>query len=219
MEKQRRHFCAIAVGVMTSLSGCGAVADVIDEAEDVDEEITPTPTESGASEIENFFPDPEVEELISPESQLVSVDQPDQTTFTVTAQNTGHDGNIAVALFWKMEEDANTPDSVGLLHEGYQRERLQELYFNSGERRTVELTASAPDDAIGFHFVIQPATHGAVITNQGEEGIVDVEHTYTGVSGLERVMEKEEQIDAEETKDVVFNSITDPDTEWNISVQ
>ncbi|MFC7198217.1 hypothetical protein [Halospeciosus flavus] len=210
MKITRRRLLA-STASLTALAGCSS--------DNTDQQQTSTTTLSN-DVFDADLPDPEVTELVAPESQLVSIDQPSQNTLSVTIQNTGDSGNIAIALFWKMDENATEPDNVGFLHEGYERERKQALYFNSSERRTVDMTASPPDDALGYMFVTQPSTHGAKITNRGVDGDVTATLTYNAVSmGGEKTKEKTVSIGSDKTETVLFEGAVSTEDDWTISAE
>lgn len=230
MDIRRREFCTLLAGGAAALAGCSAADDVAEEAGDrvVTEQpeanaapkpdSTPTPEIFGDTDFQSGLPDPSVGDLIVPDGQLVSIDQTDDTTFTMTIQNTGDAGNIAVALFWKTQDNATKPSNVGELQQGFTRERLQEYYFDSDERRTVEMSAAPPDGVLGYGFSAQPANHGAEITNHGAEGPVKVTFTHGDLLlGLEQTDTKEVDIGRGETETVMFDGVVSTEIEWQIS--
>lgn len=171
---------------------------------------------SSAAE-EPFF---EVLELFQSKSQLVSVDNVDQESFSATVQNTEHSGLVAIALFWQMEESATEPESVGSLGtNAFPKERMNEVYFDAGERRTIEFTAQPPDDAIGYLFLAQASTYGANIRNTGGDGRAVVTFSFTSPSGIGASTEDTSYIESESTREIIFEQITEPNSEWEIEVQ
>jgi len=211
MKITRRRLLA-STASLTALAGCSS--------DNTDQQQTSTTTTRSNNAFDANLPNPEVTELVAPESQLVSIDQPSQSTVSVTIQNTGDSGNIAIALFWEMNENATEPDNVGFLHDGYERERKQALYFNSNERRTVDMTASPPDDALGYMFVTQPSTHGAKITNHGGDGEVTATLTYTALVMEDgKSKEKTVSIESNETKTVLFEGAVSTEDDWTISAE
>ncbi|WP_151099619.1 MULTISPECIES: hypothetical protein [unclassified Haloarcula] len=197
MDIGRRNFLAVTSGIAaTFLTGCSG-------------------SDSSASEDPSF----EVRELLQSDAELISVDN-NRNSFSVTVQNTGNSGRIAVALFWQMEESAIEPDGVTSGTDGFPRERINEVYFDRDERRTVELTAQPPDGAIGYQFLAQAATYGANIQNTGGGGRAAVEFTYNDpMVGLETTKEDTVYIESEATEKIEFDQVIETNSNWNIEVQ
>lgn len=228
MKQNRRNFLRAAAAATTPLlGGCAALDDIASEAAD-DRETTrsadlafSTTQESGADRttLERLsFPDPEVLELVNAEGKPVEADNPSSDTFTFTVQNTGHAGNLAIALFWQTSESGVEPRTVASLGtEGYRKERTNELYFDAGERRTVEFGATPPDGAVGYHFLTQPATYGANVRNAGSDGRITVTMNYVDpLLGTSTSDEDTVYVEAGATKTVLFDTIIKPRTEWEI---
>lgn len=210
MKITRRTLLA-STASLSALAGCSS--------NNTDQQ-QPTTTTHSNNVFDANLPNPEVTGLVVPESQLVSIDQPGQNKFSVTIQNTGDSGNIAIALFWKMDENATEPNDVGFLQDGYERDRKQALYFNSSERRTVDMTASPPDDALGYMFVTQPSTHGAKITNHGGNGEVRATLTYISLDiGSEKTKKKTVSVESDTTKTVFFEGAVSTEDDWTISAK
>ena len=109
MGIKRRTFLQVAAtSSATLLAGCSGFESIESEGKSTPQDSTPKSQFESADSEE---PIPDTIQLLHPERQFVSSDQPDSNTFTVTIQNTGYDGNIAIALFWKPEESVRV-DSV-----------------------------------------------------------------------------------------------------------
>ncbi|GAA3879905.1 hypothetical protein [Haloarcula argentinensis] len=196
MDIGRRNFLAVTGGITTTfVAGCSGLGS---SAED---------------------PSFEVRELLQSDAALVSIDN-NGNSFSATIQNTGNSGQIAVALFWQMEESAIEPEGVTSGTDGFLRERINKVYFDADERRTVELTAQPPDDAIGYQFLAQAATYGANIQNTGGKGRAAVEFTYNEpMIGIETTEEDTLYIESEATKNIEFDQVIETNSQWNIEVQ
>lgn len=221
---KRRQFFQATLGASTFVfAGCAGF-DNLEEAAESNQEpgSSNQNTDGGPDFPETSEVSPEVLELVQSENQLIGTDNPETGEFELTIQNTGVGGNIAVALFWQLQEFGEKPKSVEspLGTEAYRWERTQEFFFNSGERRTVEMTALPPEDAIGFYFLTQPATYGATIRNTGSAGRVRVTMTYTSTGlGVDSTEEQTVFIGEDTSKDVLFNVTIMPETEWKIRAE
>lgn len=163
-------------------------------------------------------PDAEAIETLQVESELVSSDGQD-SAFTVTVQNTGVAGNVAIGFFWQMQETGAKPSSIGSETDAYSFVRQQETYFDAGERRTVEFTGTPPADAVGYYFMARPATYGARIRNTGGEGRVTVVMNYTDTMGLDLTKREEVYVDGGSTKEVLFDVRPREGTSWEVKVE
>lgn len=163
-------------------------------------------------------PDAEAIETLQVESELVSSDRQD-SEFTVTVQNTGAAGNVAIGLYWQMRETGAKPSRIGAETDAYSFVRQQETYFDAGERRTVAFTASPPADAVGYYFMARPATYGARVRNSGGEGRVTVVMNYTDSTGLELTEREEVYVDEGATKEVLFDVRPKEGTSWEVTVE
>ena len=197
MDIGRRNFLAVTSGITTTfLTGC-----------------------SGSDSLASEDPSFEIRELFQSDAELVSVDN-NENSFSATIQNTGNSGRIAVALFWQTKESAAEPNGVTSGTDGFPRERINEVYFDADERRTVELTAQPPDDAIGYQFLAQAATYGANIQNTGGKGRAAVEFTYNEpMIGIETTEEDTLYIESDATKKIEFDQVIETNSQWNIEVQ
>jgi len=213
MDLSRRRLLKLtAVSSTAGFAGCSTSESTDSEPDDRNGE-----TESETTP-EESFPKPEVLQLLRSESRLVSIDNPDDHTFTATVQNTGHSGDIAVGLFWQKEEHGKKPESIDSLDTGvYDVERTKELYFNADERRTVEFSASPPNDSVGYYFLAQPATYGADIHNAGAGGRITVNMNFKGSTlGTDASERTTVYIGDSETREVLFDVTIMPETEWEI---
>lgn len=197
MNTGRRNFLTVAGGITTTfLAGC-----------------------SGSDSPVSGDPSFKVRELLQSDAELVSTDNK-ENSFSATIQNTGNSGRIAVALFWETEESEIKPDSVQSGTVESPRERINEVYFNADERRTIEFTAQPPDEATGYQFLAQAATYGANIQNTGEEGRAAVEFIFKQpMFGIEGTQEDTLYIESETTRKIEFNQVIEPNSNWNIEVR
>lgn len=199
MDINRREFLeATSVASTAFLAGCSG-------------------SDSSASEEPSF----EILELFQSKAQLVSVDNEDRESFSATVQNTEQSGLVAVALFWQIEESATEPESVTSSGtDAFPKERMSEVYFDTGERRTVEFTAQPPDNAIGYLFLTQASTYGANIRNTGGDSRAAVTFTFTHpLTGMRTSTENTSYIESESTREIKFEQIIEPNSEWEIEAQ
>ena len=203
------------------------ISEEPDRGAELPEDLEPsaeTPSEAdqhktNVGEILDEAPDPELVETIYPAVQIVSTDNPFSRTHNVTIQNTGDDGNIAIALFWQMSENPSTPPPESLhvisLDGPYRRAKEKQVFFNADERRTVEFSALPPSGSVGYYFFAEPATYGGFLRNNGSAGRIKV--TLYGRGGLQSdtiLGEKTIYIGENERKRVVFNQTLGISDEW-----
>lgn len=175
---------------------------------------------SGSGSLASEEPSFEVLELFQSKAQLVSTNNVGRESFSATIQNTEHSGLVAIALFWQVEESAVEPEGVSSFGtDAFPKERMNEVYFDAGERRTIEFTAQPPNDAIGYLFLAQGSTYGTNIRNTGGDGRAVVTFTFTSSLGLKNSTEETTYIESESTKKVEFDQVIEPNSEWEVEVQ
>ncbi|GAB3029757.1 hypothetical protein [Natronobiforma cellulositropha] len=111
-------------------------------------------------------PDPELVSMVASQPRLVSTDHTaigGTDEFSATIQNTGDDGDVQVRLVWDDGRDENIPVTPAA-------ERT--TFFSAGERKTESFIADPPADAVGYRFLVQAATRGAYVKNNGVSGNV-----------------------------------------------
>lgn len=220
MEVSRRNFIiATSTSSTTLLTGCTSFEDIEPESGDSSPQDThQVPLDTPQSSL----PEPEVLELLHPVRQFISSNQIDENTFTVTIQNTGYSGNIIIGLFWE-GENSEKADSVrsNLTINALYKDSEKHLYFNSGERRTIEFIGF-PDDSIfdprGYYFLAQPTTYGATIRNNGVAGRITATIDYIDVYSEDVEDQQTVYIGRNGSKDVLFNdTLIKPETQWTVT--
>ena len=200
--RRRALLAAVGAAGASSLAGCSAMLEELGDS-----------------------PALEVRELIQSNAQLICSEQPRDRVHTITIQNIEDAGNIGVALFWQTQRNVEKPESVksGPTLFGWEREQLQEIYFEANERRTVEFTATPPDNLIRPLFFAESLMYGARIHNSGAGGQVSVTLQYEnqqasdGASGLP--MERSVFIGADSTEEVRFNTTIPENRRWEIEAR
>lgn len=169
---------------------------------------------AGCSEITGSEPDPTLGEYLSTESRPVNRNQ-DGNHFQFTIENSGFRGEIAVALFWMMEREAEKPEfahkTEALFLENIEFKARNNFYFDQNERRTVEFIGRPPRGAVGYYFVGTPLSNGAEIINGGGAGevMVSIEYSSPDHAGSPLSKEKRVFLDQNQTKPVLFNVMVD----------
>jgi len=214
---------------VVGLAGCTDIieqGDSTQDNEDSTESNGGLDTDSLSTEEDVNIPFPEAREEIHTSGQLVEVNSPVSQTYTATIENTGVSGNIAVALIWQLREGFEVPDNVEPEQQtaedvfGWEHERTEQMYFDTGERRPVEFTVSPPEETHAYVFVTNPATYGARIQNLRDPGDVSVTLRYDRGHeefSTEVIERKEVFIGAQETDEVLFNVILSyPEADWTV---
>ncbi|WP_256299379.1 hypothetical protein [Haloarchaeobius salinus] len=178
---------------------------------------------AGCSALDGSGGSPEFElvETLQTDARAISLANPSRGRFTFTVQNAGTDGDITVALFWQLSEGATEPetvDHVSLTGSGFTRERERQLFFEAGERRTIEMNASLPEDAVGYYFIAQASTYGANVRNDGSGGQAELRMDYTANQGIGASETVTAYIGADSTERVLFDVMARPGTNWEIEV-
>lgn len=220
----RRRTLLTTLGTVTTLgiAGCSEYTKETTNSTDTEPdsgspggETTPGPQ----------FPNPQVQEYLQCDAQMVSTGNPASNRYTATIQNTGDNGNIGISLFWQKSENARQPQSVNPSGRSaadvlnWPHERKKELYFNSGERREIEFVADPPDEAVGYLFLAESATYGARIRNQGVGGDITVRLLYANSERDEDarfIDAKAVYIDEGTSEEVRFNTILKPNSNWEV---
>lgn len=175
---------------------------------------------AGCSTVDKLSGGPNFELVgtVSSEAQTISIDNPSSNRFTFTIQNTGDAGNVTVALFWQMRENATEPETVGfsLDSNGFVRERTQEVYFEEDERRTISMNATPPSDAVGYYFGGQPSTYGARVRNEGSGGEISLRMDYVSNVGVQASESKSKYVESDSLKEILFNVMVKPGADWEI---
>lgn len=219
--KRRRFLQSAAASSLAGLAGCTAFENLDDDSQsDAQQPNSNDENPDSGLDLGGSSPEVQLTRTLEAIPRLVSSNE-NGSTFTVTVQNTGYEGNIAIGFFWQMERNAIEPTRVNALNpEGYQSVRTRQVFFSSGERRTIEFTALPPSDAIGYYFNTQSATYGARVRNTGSAGRVRVVFDYlSSPLGLENTEEKTIYLNEGETRPVVFNVLVEPGSEWEIRAE
>lgn len=212
----RRTFLGTTGGAL-SLAVAGCLGDTSGDPESSDS--NGPEDQNGADPLATPSNEPraEVRELLQSESRMISVDNPRSELFTATIQNTGHGGDITVALFWKTDQNDHDPETVASI---FNRERKQTFYFDSDERRTIEMTAQPPGHATGYEFIAQASSYGANLRNTGDDGRFTVTIQYQSNTGIGTVREMEEEqnvfIGQGSEREVMFDVTVQPDSDWEV---
>jgi len=230
---RRRAFVATTPSSIVTLGGCSDLETESGESaryfstvppdQERSQNIRQADDESKTDQISEG-PNPTIQDLINCEPRMVSVDKPEERTYIGTIQNTGHSGQIAIALFWLTSEDADPPPSVDTdqivssVQKDWIAEDKKELFFEADERRTVEFTATPPRSYNRYLIRTESASYGAVVTNDGSAGEVTTTLRERSELYENRILERKSVFLAEDSeREILFNTILPPQAqEWEI---
>lgn len=211
--RRRTFLGAIGATGIGAFAGCSALENESNTPSEQDDRLEqPDPPQNQITQ-----PRPEVVEHLSPTVELDTSTNPIPDRYSATIENTGHRGNIAVALFWQLSETDVTPQSADTdpVSGPWRREEMKEIFVEAEDERLVEFVASEPEEAIDHSFYAEPATYGGRVQNLG--GFGDITITLYEEPIEENPIKRGNKtiyFQSGQSEDVFFNTILDFGGRW-----
>lgn len=169
-------------------------------------------------------PEMNFQNFVVPDPVVVSVDN-FENTYYGTIENRRGDGNVKAELWYFNDPNVPDPDVPASFYTDISQSKEFDIartsYFSQNERREVTITTNnQPTQWSSWEFGILPwpASHGAVFTNEGQTGEIEVRFEFRDTLGYDVVEPpaKIESVGADESIEVSFNVVVPPRVEYEI---